>query len=87
MACVRHRGSDLSTALRSDEPDFHRRPSGFRYKGCDLIDRDSLLRGFVISRLLRWSARILLVLLVLVVTALIGFRLAAAFRETASRDS
>ena len=41
----------------------------------------------MISRLLRWSARILLVLLALVVVALAGFRLAASFRETAAREA
>jgi pimeloyl-ACP methyl ester carboxylesterase len=41
----------------------------------------------VISRLLRWSARILLILLLLVVAALAGFRLAASFRETGTREA
>jgi hypothetical protein len=41
----------------------------------------------LISKLLRWSARILLTLLLLVVVALAAFRLAAAFRETATREA
>jgi pimeloyl-ACP methyl ester carboxylesterase len=40
----------------------------------------------VISKLLRWSVRIVLGLLVLLVVALAGFRFAAALRETASRE-
>ena len=43
------------------------------------------LRGPVISNILRWSAKTLLVLLLLVVTAIAGFRLAASFRETVDR--
>ena len=39
----------------------------------------------MISNILRWSAKTLLVLLLLVVTAIAGFRLAASFRETADR--
>ena len=41
----------------------------------------------MISNLLRWSSRILLALLLLVLVALAGFRLAAAFRETATREA
>jgi len=53
-----------------------------------LIDRDSIVAGpFVISRFLRWPVLILLVLLVLVVAAVAGFRLAASFRETATREA
>ena len=40
----------------------------------------------MIANLLRWPLRILLVLLLLIVAALTGFRLAAAFRETAARE-
>ena len=41
----------------------------------------------MITNLLRWSAKTLLVLLVLVVAALASFRLAASFRETAAREA
>ena len=41
----------------------------------------------MIANMLRWSARILLTLLLLVVVALAGFRLAASFRETATREA
>ena len=41
----------------------------------------------VIAKLLRWAVRILLILLVLIVAALAGFRIAAAFRETATREA
>ena len=41
----------------------------------------------VIARLLRWAAKILLVLILLVVAVLAGFRIAAAFRETATREA
>src|SRR5882762_4020423 len=40
----------------------------------------------VISKLLRWSVRFVLGLLLVLVVALAGFRLAAALRETASRE-
>ncbi|MCW5704053.1 MAG: alpha/beta hydrolase [Bradyrhizobium sp.] len=40
----------------------------------------------MISRLLRWFVKTLLVLLVLVAAGLAGFRIAAAFRETAARE-
>jgi pimeloyl-ACP methyl ester carboxylesterase len=39
----------------------------------------------VIAKILRWSTRTLLVLLLLVVAAIAGFRLAAAIRETGTR--
>jgi len=39
----------------------------------------------VISRILRWSAKTFLVLLLLVIAAMAAFRLAASFRETADR--
>ena len=39
----------------------------------------------MISNILRWSAKTLLVLLLLAVAAIAGFRLAASFRETADR--
>src|SRR5512144_3451173 len=41
----------------------------------------------VISKLLRWPIRILLGLLLLLVVALAGLRIAAAFRETATREA
>lgn len=41
----------------------------------------------MIATLVRWSVRILLILLLLVVAALAGFRLAAAFRETGTREA
>jgi hypothetical protein len=41
----------------------------------------------VISKLLRWPIRILLGLLLLLVVAVAGFRLAAAFRETGTREA
>ena len=41
----------------------------------------------MISNILRWSAKTLLVLLLLAVAAIAGFRLAASFRETADRDA
>ena len=41
----------------------------------------------MIAKLLRWAARILLVLLLLVVAALAGFRITAAVRETGSREA
>jgi pimeloyl-ACP methyl ester carboxylesterase len=41
----------------------------------------------VISKLLRWSIRIALGLLVLLVVAIAGFRLAASFRETGTREA
>jgi pimeloyl-ACP methyl ester carboxylesterase len=53
-----------------------------------LIDRDSpVARPKVIAKLLRWAAKILLVLILLVVAVLAGFRIAAAFRETATREA
>src|SRR4051794_13315110 len=42
--------------------------------------------AIVIAKLLRWSAKILLVLLVLVATALAGLRVWAAFRENVPRE-
>ncbi len=68
-------------------PDFHHRRYGFRYKGRDFIDRDSIGEATVISRFVRWPVRILLVLLVLVIAALAGLRIAAALRETATRET
>ena len=41
----------------------------------------------MVFKLLRWSAKISLVLLVLLVAALASFRIAAAFRETAARET
>ena len=41
----------------------------------------------MISKLLRWPIRILLGLLLLLVVAVAGFRLAAAFRETGTREA
>jgi pimeloyl-ACP methyl ester carboxylesterase len=43
------------------------------------------LRGFVIAKILRWSAKALLVIVLLVVVAIVAFRLAAAARETGIR--
>jgi pimeloyl-ACP methyl ester carboxylesterase len=44
-----------------------------------------LLRGPVISKILRWSAKTFLVLLLLLIAAVAVFRLTAALRETADR--
>ena len=41
----------------------------------------------MISKLLRWPVRIVLGLLLLLVVALAGFRLAASLRETATREA
>jgi pimeloyl-ACP methyl ester carboxylesterase len=46
-----------------------------------------LCEAVVISKLMRWPVRIALSLLLLVAVALAGFRLAAAFRETATREA
>jgi pimeloyl-ACP methyl ester carboxylesterase len=43
------------------------------------------LRGLVFSKILRWSAKTLLAILLLAAATIIAFRLAAAMRETGSR--
>jgi pimeloyl-ACP methyl ester carboxylesterase len=47
--------------------------------------QDRFLRGLVIAKILRWSTRTLLVLLLSIVTAIAAFRLAAGLRETGVR--
>lgn len=46
---------------------------------------DALLRGLVISNILRWSGNILLALLLSLVLVIVAFRMAASIRETHSR--